>query len=419
VKRAIIDLATLMHSADSDAQFAFELWDGEAVVHGTEPVVCLRFRSKEGVKKVLCNGFLGFGEAYMANDLEVEGDLQELLRLGICLGYDRRNLSLWQKIRFLTHSLATRNTPDRAPQNIKHHYDLGDEFYQLFLDQTLTYSCGYFTSESDSLEQAQLNKYEHICRKLKLQPGENLLDIGCGWGGMLIYAAQNYNVKGLGVTLSPNQYERAKRKIEELGLANSIRVALADYREIEGEFDKCVSIGMFEHVGKAFIPVFMKELSRLLKKGGIGLLHTIGKVTESPGDPWILKYIFPGGYIPNLSEIVREMGLAGFSLLDLENLRLHYAHTLDRWADNYERNLAKVKQMFDESFVRMWRLFLNASSAGFKHGSSRLYQILFSNGLNNELPLTRKHLYQDSYSEQTTLRRGPKAEQKGIDHRVW
>ena len=162
MKRAIIDLANLMHCADPDARFAFELWDGEAIVHGNKPVVRLRFRSKEGAKKVLGNGFLGFGEAYMADDLEVEGDLQELLRLGICLGYDRRNLSLWQKIRFLTHSLATRNTLNRAPQNIEHHYDLGDEFYQLFLDRTLTYSCGYFTCESDSLEQAQLNKYEHI-----------------------------------------------------------------------------------------------------------------------------------------------------------------------------------------------------------------------------------------------------------------
>jgi cyclopropane-fatty-acyl-phospholipid synthase len=386
-----------MHSADPRFRFAFEFWDGEAIAYGNHPKMILRFRSKEGAKQLLCNGFLGFGEAYMAGDLEVEGDLQELLRLGICLRYDRRNLSFWKKIRFLARSLATRNTSGRAPKNIEYHYDLGDEFYQLFLDQTLTYSCGYFTSERDSLEQAQFNKYEHICRKLKLQSGEKLLDIGCGWGGMLIYAAQNYGVNGLGITLSLNQYERANRKIEQLGLHNSLKVALADYREIDGEFDKFVSIGMFEHVGKAFIPVFMKELSRLLKKGGIGLLHTIGKVTDSPGDPWILRYIFPGGYIPNLTEIVREMGLAGFSLLDLENLRLHYAHTLDRWADNYEKNLERVKQMFDESFVRMWRLFLNASSAAFKYGSSRLYQILFSKGLNNELPLTRKHLYQDEF----------------------
>ena len=392
-----MNVANQMHSADPDAQFAFEFWDGEAIVHGNQPQVSLRFKSKEGAKKLLRNGFLGFGEAYMTGDLEVEGDLQELLRLGICLKYDRRNLSFWQKIRFLTHSLTTRNTLGRAPQNIEHHYDLGDNFYQLFLDQTLTYSCGYFTSDSDSLKQAQCNKYEHICRKLRLRRGEKLLDIGCGWGGMLIHAAQNYEVRGLGVTLSRNQYERANMEIKELGLHNSIKVALADYREIDGEFDKFVSIGMFEHVGKAFIPAFMNKLSRLLKRGGIGLLHTIGKVTESPGDPWILRYIFPGGYIPNLPEIVREMGLAGFSVLDVENLRLHYARTLDCWADNYERNLEKVAQMFDESFVRMWRLFLNASSVGFKYGSSRLYQILFSNGLNNELPLTRKHIYQDAH----------------------
>jgi cyclopropane-fatty-acyl-phospholipid synthase len=386
-----------MHSADPRLQFAFEFWDGEAIAYGNQPEMILRFRSKEAAKQLLCNGFLGFGEAYIAGDLEVEGDLQELLRLGICLRYDRCNLSLGQKIRFFAHSFATRNTLGQAPQNIEHHYDLGDEFYQLFLDQTLTYSCGYFTSERDSLDQAQLNKYEHICRKLKLLPGEKLLDIGCGWGGMLIYAAKNYKVKGLGVTLSHNQYERACRKIEELGLHNSVKVALADYREIDGEFDKFVSIGMFEHVGKAFIPVFMKKLSSLLRNGGIGLLHTIGKETESPGDPWILRYIFPGGYIPNLTEIVREMGLAGLSLLDVENLRFHYAHTLDRWADNYDKNLEKVKQIFDEPFVRMWRLFLKASSVGFKYGTSRLYQILFSNGLNNELPLTRKHLYLDAF----------------------
>jgi cyclopropane-fatty-acyl-phospholipid synthase len=386
-----------MHSADSRFQFAFEFWDGESIAYGNHPEMILRFRSKEGAKQILRNGFLGFGEAYMAGDLEVEGDLQELLRLGIRLGYDRRIPSFWQKILLRAHSLVTRNTLGRPPQNITHHYDLGDEFYQLFLDQTLTYSCGYFTSERDSLEQAQLNKYEHICRKLKLRPGEKLLDIGCGWGGMLIYAAQNYGITGLGITLSPNQYKRANRKIEELGLHISIKVVTGDYREIDGEFDKFVSIGMFEHVGKEFIPVFMKKLSSLLKKGGIGLLHTIGKEAQSLGDPWILRYIFPGGYIPNLPEIVGEMGLVGLSVLDVENLRFHYGHTLDSWADNYEKNLEKVRVMFDEAFVRMWRLFLNACSVGFKYGSSRLYQILFSNGLNNELPLTRKHLYRRAY----------------------
>lgn len=395
MKKSLLDIASQMHCANPAARFAFEFWDGEDVVYGDHPEMILRFRSKEGAKQLLCNGFLGFGEAYMAGDLEVEGNLQELLRLGLFIEFDQHSLSLWQKMRFLLHHLGTRNTSGRVPKNISRHYDRGDDFYALFLDKTMTYSCGYFNSETDSLEQAQLNKYEHICRKLALQPGEKLVDIGCGWGGMLMYAAQKYGIKGLGNTLSRNQCECAKRKIEELGLQNQIEVVLKDYREITGKFDKFVSIGMFEHVGKAFIPVFMHKVSQLLKKGGIGLLHTIGKNTESPGDLWILKYIFPGYYIPNLAEIVGQMGLSGLSILDVENLRLHYARTLDRWADSYEKNVKKVRCMFDESFVRMWRLYLHASSVGFKYGSSRLYQILFSNGLTNGFPLTRKYLYQD------------------------
>jgi cyclopropane-fatty-acyl-phospholipid synthase len=406
VKTLLMNIASRMHSADPDARFAFEFWDGEAIAYGSHPETTLRFRSKEGAKQLLCKGFLGFGESYMAGDLEVEGELQELLRLGLSIGYDTRRLSLWQKVMFLAHCLATRNTLSRSRKNIERHYDLGDDFYQLFLDQTLTYSCGYFSSERDSLEQAQLNKYEHICRKLALRPGEKVVDIGCGWGGMLIYAAQNYGISGLGSTLSRNQYESAKTRIKELGLQDRIEIVLADYREISGKFDKFVSIGMFEHVGKAFIPVYMRSVSKLLKKGGTGMLHTIGKDAESPSEAWILKYIFPGGYVPNLPEIVDEMGRAGFTILDVENLRMHYARTLDHWADNYEKNVGKLRSIFDKSFVRMWRLFLNASSAGFKYGTSRLYQILFSYGLNNELPLTRKHLYQDDYSRTLHQNRG-------------
>jgi cyclopropane-fatty-acyl-phospholipid synthase len=398
MKRSLVNLAKQMHCADPDTGFTFEFWDGEAIAYGNHPEMILRFRSKDAAKQLLCTGFLGFGEAYMAGDLEVEGDLQDLLRLGFSIEFDKHNLSFWQKVCFLLHQFNTRNTMSRVGHNIAYHYDLGDDFYALFLDKTMTYSCGYFDNETDSLEQAQLNKYEHICRKLALKPGEKLVDIGCGWGGMLIYAGQNYGISGLGNTLSSNQHESAKTRIRELGLQDRIEVVLADYRQITGEFDKFVSIGMFEHVGKEFIPVYMQTVSKLLKKGGTGLLHTIGKDAESPSDAWIMKYIFPGGYIPNLAEIVGEMGRAGFSIMDVENLRFHYGYTLDQWANNYEKNLEKVRGMFDESFARMWRLYLHASSAGFKYGSSRLYQILFSKGLNNELPLTRKHLYQDAYN---------------------
>ena len=397
MKSAFKNIAKMIHHANPEAGFAFEFWDGETIGYGNRPTAILRLKSRHGAKQVLGKGFLGFGEAYMAGDLGVDGDLQELLRLGLSIEFDKHSLSLWQKIHFFLYSLSTKNTSDRAKENISHHYDLGDEFYSLFLDNTLTYSCGYFNCENDGLERAQLNKYDHICRKLALRPEEKLVDIGCGWGGMLIYAAQKYAINGVGNTISHNQCQWANKKIRELGLQNRIEVVLADYREIEGEFDKFVSIGMFEHVGRAFIPVFMHKLSILLKKGGFGLLHTIGKDAESPGEPWLLKYIFPGGYIPNLAEIVRELGLAGLTILDVENLRCHYAHTLDRWADNFEKNLENVRHIFDESFVRMWRLFLHASSAGFKYGSSRLYQILLSKGLNNDLPLTRNHIYENEF----------------------
>jgi cyclopropane-fatty-acyl-phospholipid synthase len=188
-----------------------------------------------------------------------------------------------------------------------------------------------------------------------------------------------------------------------LGLQDNIRVVYQDYREMEGQFDKFVSIGMFEHVGKKYYPVFYKKVGQLLKPGGVGLLHSIGKDTPSGGDAWTGKYIFPGGYIPTIEEMTGGAGKDGFSILDVENLRLHYARTLDYWLENYERNIDKVKEMFDESFVRRWRLFLASSSAGFRYGQIRLFQMLFSNGLNNDLPMTRDHVYEYETSSRTIV----------------
>lgn len=393
MKNAIKDLAHMIQQAESSARFAFEFWDGETLSAGEQPKVILRLKAETAAGRIIGSGFLGFGEAYMQGDLEVEGDLQELLRLGMTIKFDHVQPSLWKKLRLLPTYLKTRNSIRRAPQDISHHYDLGDDFYALYLDGTMTYSCAYFKNCSESLDEAQRNKYEHIARKLMLKPGERLLDIGCGWGGMLIYAAQEYGIEGLGNTLSRNQYEYAKRTIHEFGLQDRIRVVLEDYRNLTGTFDKVVSIGMFEHVGKQYIPVFMEKASKLLKEGGLGLLHTIGKDVESSSDIWMKRYIFPGSYLPHLPEIAHAMGKTGLCILDVENLRLHYARTLDHWAANLEKNADKVRKMFGENFLRMWRLYLNASSAGFKYAESRLYQILFSNGLNNELPLTREHCY--------------------------
>jgi cyclopropane-fatty-acyl-phospholipid synthase len=332
----------------------------------------------------------------MSGEVDVDGDLRELLRLGIAIKFDGNGLRLRDRLRIIPACLAGGNTPERARKEISRHYDRGNEFYSLFLDDTMTYSCAYFRKSDESLEQAQLNKYEHIARKLMLKPGERLIDIGCGWGGMLIYSAQRHGVTGIGITLSRNQYEYANRKIEELGLQDRIQVFLRDYRNLEGQFDKFVSIGMFEHVGRECIPEFMRRVTGLLKDGALGLLHTIGKEVYSPTDSWMTRYIFPGGYLPSLPEIVQQMGLSELSILDIENLRLHYARTLDFWTDNFEKNADRVREMFDETFVRMWRFYLQSCSTGFRYGSIRLYQILFSNGLNNELPMTREHIYLDA-----------------------
>lgn len=237
-----------------------------------------------------------------------------------------------------------------------------------------------------------LNKYEPIARKLLLQPDEALLDIGCGWGGMLIYAAEQYGVRGTGNTLSKNQYTYTNRKIKEKGIGDRVTVLYHYYRHLSGKYDKVVSIGMFEHVGKAYIPAFFRKISELLKPNGLGLLHTIGKDAPSPMDPWTFNYIFPGSYLPALSEISQGLARIGCPVLDVESLRMHDARTLAKWAQNDERNVAGLRTLFDERFVRCWRLFLNSAMVGFQYGDSRLFLMLFSNGL----PPTRDHLYRSA-----------------------
>jgi cyclopropane-fatty-acyl-phospholipid synthase len=226
-----------------------------------------------------------------------------------------------------------------------------------------------------------------------LSEGENVVDVGCGWGGFLVYAARKFGVHGIGCTLSREQADYAKDLIASAGLAKRIDILLEDYRRLKGRFDKFVSIGMFEHVGKGFIPTFMEKAKHLLKPGGIGLLHSIGKERASAGDPWTLAYIFPGGYIPVLDETVRALGVNGLIPIDIENLRIHYAATLDEWARRFEMNADRVRQNFGEGFARTWRMYLNGCAAIFRWGDLRLYQITFTNGLNNSLPLTRDHLY--------------------------
>lgn len=378
-----------------DVSFNVRFWDGEEASFGNgAPDFIVDLKTKEALKSILGRGATGFREEYVSGNIDIAGDLQAMMRLGAGETIQGIRLSPWMKSILLFRGICARNSLKRSRSNIARHYDLGNNFYEQYLDQSMAYSCAYFRNENDTLEQAQQQKYEHICRKLMLSEGETVVDIGCGWGGFLVYAAKKFGVRGVGCTLSEYQAEYAKDIVASAGLGKSIDILLEDYRNLKNRFDKFISVGMFEHVGKDFIPTFMKKAKHLLEPGGIGLLHTIGKERASTGDPWTLKYIFPGGYIPVLDEIVHEMGVNRLVPIDIENLRTHYAATLDEWAKRFEMNVDRIRQSFDEGFVRMWRMYLNGCAAIFRWGDLRLYQIVFTNGLNNSLPLTREHLYE-------------------------
>ncbi len=383
--------------------FAAGFWDGSINHYGDgDEAFKIVFRSEAAAKKILTGGSLVFGEEYVAGNIDVAGDLQAMLGMYDCWQGLNKSISLPVKVKILWNRAFSRQTLAGSKKNVRRHYDIGNDFYSLWLDPLLTYSCAYFKNGNDDLEIAQNNKYDHICRKLRLKKGESLADIGCGWGQMMFYAAKNYGAVCTGYTLSENQHDYILEKIKKEGLEGKVSVCLQDYRKAKGSFDKFVSIGMFEHVGKRYQNKFFSTVKKIIKPGGIGLLHTIGKKDARPTDPWISRYIFPGGYIPSLAQIAAGMADAGLIYYDIEDLRLHYVKTLDFWIANFEENISEIEKIMvlrsrDErrarQFTRMWRLYLNASAVSFKNAGNRLYQILFTNGANNDLPLTRDYIY--------------------------
>lgn len=394
MKQAAKTMLETMGRADPSACVAVRFWDGDTVSVGDgPPAATLDIRTKHALQRCLADGFLGFGESYMAGDLEIEGDAEALLRLGHLADFGALELSWKEKLRFALLFVLHQGTRLRARKNIAHHYNIGNDFFELFLDESFMYTCAYFRSPDDSLEQAQTNKLEHVCRKLVLQPGDHVADLGCGWGGFLIYAAETYGITGVGVTLSEPQVELGNRRIRDHGLQDRIRLELKDYRALEGSFDKVVSIGMMEHVGQRFIPTCFDRINTLLKPGGLGLVHHVGNDTEYPDDPWTMKYIFPGSHVPALSRIIAEISRNHMSVLDVENLRRHYTLTLRHWLDRYESNYETARERVGESFARAWRLYLIISLTSFEYGGNRLFQTLFSKGLNNDIPITRDHWY--------------------------
>ena len=389
-----IFLKSFLHTF-KDESFCVKFWDGDEVKVGeNEPLFKIILKKPIPKKDILKSTTLAFGEAYMNGDLEVEGDF--LLMLNTVLKYKEKFTTDFRGLPKIFSNLTSRK---KQKEEVTYHYDIGNDFYKLWLDDTLSYSCAYFKNENESLGEAQLNKIHHLLKKLNLSEGMTLLDIGCGWGALLIEAAKLYKIKGLGITLSEEQYKAFKEKIEKENLQDYLQVKLMDYRELEKSgllFDRVVSVGMLEHVGRSNYDLFMKCVSKVLKKEGVFVLHYISGLYESEGDAWIRKYIFPGGVIPTLREIISLSADYRFYTVDVESLRMHYYKTLIKGAENFEKNTDKVREMFDEKFVRMWRMYLYSCAACFYTGVIDLHQIVFTKGVNNSLPLTREYLYKKS-----------------------
>lgn len=376
--------------------FSVRYWDGSAEFFGKgKPEFTIQLQDKISKQKILYDISLALGEAYMDGIININGRIQDVLDAAF-----RCDLPFFSKKAFSALSLFSSErwgtSVAQQKKDIQHHYDLGNDFYALWLDKTMSYSCAYFCNPEDSLYQAQLQKIDYTLKKLQLHQDERLLDIGSGWGWLMIRAAQQYGVKAMGITLSQEQYDRTRERIQELGLKGQVEVELMDYRDLANsgqKFDKVVSVGMIEHVGNANLPKYFAAVKRLLQPGGISLLHCITGLTEGPCNRWIRKYIFPGGYIPSLRQLIALMPDYDFHLLDAESLRLHYARTLDHWAENFEAHLLEIQKKYGERFVRMWRLYLNSCASSFRNSGLDIHQMVFTSGLNNKLEMTRHFLY--------------------------
>ena len=390
-RRAIRQLLRLL----GDPPLTVELWDGEKSISSSEPKVAhVRVKDRRTLYNLILQGDVGIGDEYSTGHLEIEGDLVEMLQAVYRAGSGvRKRTSLRSAIaEFLAHRRHF-NSLQGSRQNIHHHYDIGNDFYKLWLDAEMQYTCAYFPTPDLTIEEAQRAKMDHVCRKLQLKGGDRVVEAGCGWGSLARHMAKYYGANVTAYNISHEQVAFATERARAEGLDGQLRYVEDDYRNISGEFDVFVSVGMLEHVGKANYRELGRVVNECLREDGRVLIHSIGRNRPVPMNAWIEKRIFPGAYPPTLREMMHILEPYDFSVLDVENLRLHYAKTLEHWLDRYEHALARVVKMFDENFARAWRLYLAGSIAAFNTSSLQLFQIVAARGPNNAVPWTREHLY--------------------------
>ena len=373
----------------------FLLWNGERVSStGAEMVHQLRIADRATLFTLFTDSQLGFGDAYSDGRISVEGDLVDFLET-VYKSAPRKEASPSLLRRLVQRHRAPRaNTLAGSRDNIHRHYDIGNDFYSMWLGRTMAYTCAYYPTEATTLDDAQVAKMHHVCRKVQLQPGQSVVEAGCGWGSLGLHMARHYGVKVRAFNISHEQIVYARERAQAEGLSSQVEYVEDDYRNISGRYDAFVSVGMLEHVGLENYGELGRIVNRCLPRHGRGLIHSIGRNYPAPLHAWIERRIFPGAYAPSIAEMMQIFEPWDLSVLDVENLRLHYAKTLRHWLERYEAASERVKSKFDEKFVRMWRLYLAGSVAAFTMGTLQLFQVVFAPRDNNEIPLTRAHLYQ-------------------------
>lgn len=370
------------------------LWDGNEFyfADGT-PVAVMEFRSRSALLNLVLAQSVGFGEGYSNGRIEIHGDIIEFSNEVARAITTRRNQNYYaSKLSSLLRAIRS-NTLTRSKGNVHHHYDLGNDFYEMWLDERMVYTCAYYDDADASLADAQLAKLDHVCRKLELKPGQDVIEAGCGWGALATHMAEHYGVNVKAYNNSHEQVSYARKKAAARGLNDRVQFIEDDYRTISDQCDVFVSVGMLEHVGLKNFRGLGKLIDKCLKPTGRGLIHSIGRSHPRPPDPWISKRIFPGGHIPSLGEIAAVFEPYKFSILDVENLRLHYARTCAEWLQEFDKVSDEVGSKYSKEFVRAWRLYLAGSSAAFEFGTLQLYQIVFAPHGNNDVPWNRKFLY--------------------------